>query len=242
MGAVDSTVRRLDNRGVGYLYSRNAPGCGTPYFRLTKAGTRYLGIKFSNQPMKISRIFTLMARLYFINRPPKGIQRALCTDTTLPKLIACEAYKTGKMRPPRVDFYIAQNKIETVEDRQLAFGAILPDLNSGVDRVVRRCLKHSMSFVERGWFIDVMKAGRFEWTILTGHQAKQEELQQTVTRVLRRRMSSLYFDNALDLLNVPPIRVKVEVIPELANLRLLKKKKKAIRDSSQSVPRPRKNN
>ena len=100
-----------------------------------------------------------------------------------------------------------------------------------------------MSFVERGWFIEVMRAGRFEWTILTGHQAKEEELRQATTRMLQRRMASLYFENSLDLIDVPPIRVKVEVIPELANLRLLKKKKKkAIRDSSQPVPRSRKNN
>jgi hypothetical protein len=243
MKAVDSTIRRLDARGIGYVNGRRQPNSRTQYFELTKAGAEYLGTKVNKQPMAISRLFTLIGRLHFINRPPEERQRALCTDAMLAKFIACEAFKSGKIRPPRVDFYIAQNKIVTAEDRELALGAILPDLNASVDRVAKRCIKHSMSFVERGWFIEVMRAGRFEWTILTGHQAKEEELRQATTRMLQRRMASLYFENSLDLIDVPPIRVKVEVIPELANLRLLKKKKKkAIRDSSQPVPRSRKNN
>jgi hypothetical protein len=221
MKAVDSTIRRLDARGIGYVNGRRQPNSRTQYFELTKAGAEYLGTKVNKQPMAISRLFTLIARLHFINRPPEERQRALCTDAMLAKFIACEAFKSGKIRPPRVDFYIAQNKIDTAEDRELALGAIF----------------------ERGWFIEVMRAGRFEWTILTGHQAKEEELRQATTRMLQRRMASLYFENSLDLIDVPPIRVKVEVIPELANLRLLKKKKKkAIRDSSQPVPRSRKNN
>jgi hypothetical protein len=116
--------------------------------------------------------------------------------------------------------------MEVAEDADVSLGAVLPDLNSTVERVVKRCVTHSINFLERGWFVEVMRAGRFEWTILTGHKAKQDELQQATTRTLQRRMASLYFKHSLDYSDVPPIRVNVEVIPELANLRLLKKKKK----------------
>lgn len=242
MEAVDSTLRRLDSRGVGYLHGKRLPNSRTLYYRLTRSGSKHLGIRPSTQPMRVSRLFSIIARLYFINRAPKDVQRTLTTNEMMAKFMDAKALEKGEIRPPRVDFYIAQTKIETAEKPEVAMGAILPDLNSSVERVVKRCIKHSMNFVERGWFVDVMRAGRFEWTILTGHKAKREELLRATTRVLQRRMASLYFHHSLDSTDVPPIRVKVEAIPELANLRLLKKKKKPSRDSSQPVDRPREDN
>ena len=44
--------------------------------------------------------------------------------------------------------------------------------------------------------------------------------------MINRRLASQYFKNGLGFDDVPPIRVKVEVIPELANLRLRKKRKR----------------
>ena len=242
MAAVVSMQRRLDDRGVGYIYGTQIPGSRTLYFRLTQRGADYLGVKSNTQPMKDTKLFGLIGRLYFFHRVPAGIQRSICTDSMLLKFINNEDLETGKIRPPRVDFYIAQNKIEDDKHSGLALGVILPDLNSTVRRVSDRVLNHSENFIERNWFIDVMKAGRFEWTILTGHRPKVEELQMAVTRKLRRRLAALYFRHSLDLSERPPIQVKVEVIPELANLRMLKKKKKAIRDPSFKVPGPRKNN
>lgn len=232
MKAVDSTIRRLDARGVGFVFGCNQPNSRTQYFQLTPEGAAFLGTKANKQPLAISKLFTLVGRLYFINRPPENRERKLCSATDLQRLISAADYEPKKIRLPRVDFYIARNNIEGAEDQEVCFGAILPDLNSSVERVVKRVVNHSMSIVERGWFLDMMKAGRFEWTILTGHKAKEEELLQAATRVLRRRMASLYFHNGLDLLDYPPIKVKVEVIPELATIRLLKKKKKKTRDSS----------
>ena len=226
MKAVDSTIRRLDYRGIGFIHGSQQPNSQTQYFRLTPAGTKYLGIKPNKQTMSPSRLFSLIGRLYYINRPPEDQQRGLCPPAALSKLMGCEDFDNGKIRPPRVDFYITRNKIEVAEDADVAFGAVLPDLNSTVERVVKRCVTHSLNFLDRGWFVEVMRAGRFEWTILTGHKAKQDELQRATTRTLQRRMASLYFKHGLDYLDVPPIRVKVEVIPELANLRLRKKKKK----------------
>lgn len=226
MKAVDSTIRRLDGRGVGYLHGSKLPRSRTLRFRLTPSGGRHLGIQVDTQPIPIIRLFKLVGRLHFINKPPTGIQRTLCGDSILKKLITCEALEVGKIRPPRVDFYIAQNKMEGAENTDLALGAMLPDLNSDIRRVVDRIVTHSKGFVERNWFADVMRAGRFEWTILTGHKAKADELQLAATRVLRRRMVRLYFKHSLDSTDVPPIRIKVEVIPELANLRLLKRRKK----------------
>ena len=226
MIAVDSTIRRLDHRGIGFIHGRRLPNSKTQYFRLTPAGAKYLGIKPNKKAMAISRLFSLIGRLYYINRPPEDQERGLCPTAALSKLMGSEDFDNGKIRPPRVDFYIARNKIEVAEDAEVAFGAVLPDLNSTVERVVKRCVTHSINFLERGWFVEVMRAGRFEWTILTGHKAKQDELQRATTRTLQRRMASLYFKHSLDYSDVPPIRVNVEVIPELANLRLLKKKKK----------------
>jgi len=241
MAAVVSMQRRLDGRGVGYIYGTKIPGTRTLYFRLTRQGADYLGVEINAQPMKDTKLFGLIGRLYFFNRVPAGIQRSLCTDSMLLKFINNKDLESGKIRPPRVDFYLAQNKIEGDKDSGLALGVILPDLNSTVRRVSDRILSHSENFIERGWFIDVMKAGRFEWTILTGHRPKVEELRMAVTRKLRRRLAALYFKHSLDLSELPPIRVKVEVIPELANIRLLKKKKKATRDPSSRLPGPRKN-
>lgn len=242
MAAVVSMQRRLDGRGVGYIYGTKIPGLRTLYFRLTRRGANYLGVKTNTQPMKDTKLFGLIGRLYFFHRVPAGIQRSICTDSMLLKFINNEDLESGKIRPPRVDFYIAQNKIEDDKNSGLALGVLLPDLNSTVRRVSDRILSHSENFIERRWFIDVMKAGRFEWTVLTGHRPKVEELQMAVTRKLRRRLAALYFKHSLDLSEMPPIRVKVEVIPELANIRLLKKKKKANRDTSCKLPRPRKDN
>lgn len=168
MMAVDSLIRRLDSRGVGYIHGVNLLKSRTTYFRLTKSGAKYLGIEINTKSIRIARLFTLMGKLYFINRPPKNKQRVLCDDNMLAKFIDCKDLREGKIRPPRVDFYISQNKIEDPENSGLVLGATLPDLNAKVDRVVDRCVKHSENLIKRGWFVDVMRAGRFEWTVLTG--------------------------------------------------------------------------
>lgn len=240
MKAVDSMLRRLDSRGIGYLYGRHLPNSKTLCYRLTKKGAKHLGIEIDTQPIPILRLFVLMGRAYFINRTPKETQRALCTDSMLAKFIACKDLESGVIRPPRVDFYISQTKIEGAEKSENALGAILPDLNANVRRVADRVVNHCKGFIERGFFHEVMRAGRFELAILTGHQAKKNELQEAATRNLQRRLKDTYFEHSLNSTEVPPVRVKVEVIPELANLRLLKRNKKAIRDSTKSVPRPRK--
>ena len=226
MDAVVSMQRRLDYRGVGFICGTRIPSSRTHYYRLTRRGADFLGVKVNTQPFNILKLFGLIGRLYFIHREPAGIRRSICTDSMLLKFIDNEDLKSGKIRPPRVDFYITQNKIEVDNDSEMALGVILPDLNATVRRVSDRILSHSENFIERRWFVDLMKAGRFEWTILTGHRPKAEELQMAVTRKLRRRLAALYFKHSLDLSDLPPIRVKVEVIPELANIRLLKKKRK----------------
>lgn len=232
MAAVDSMQRRLDSRGAGYIYSRKIPNSRTLYFRLTEKGANYLGTKVDTQPICETRLFALMGRLCFIHRPPAGCDRSLCTNVTLGKFIACKDLEEGKIRPPRVDFYIAQNSLGVGDKSEIVLGAILPDLNSNVRRVVDRLVRHSRNFIARDQFIPLMRAGRFEWTILTGHEAKRDELLLGANRMINRRLASQYFKKGLGFDDVPPIRVKVEVIPELANLRLRKKRKRGDNESS----------
>lgn len=226
IAAVDSMQRRLDSRGAGLIYSRKIPNSRTLYFRLTEKGANYLGVKVDTQPICETRLFSLMGRLYFINRPPVDCDRSLCTNVTLGKFIKCKDLEEGKIRPPRVDFYIAQNNSGDDGKSEIVLGAILPDLNSEVRRVVDRLVKHSRNFIARNQFTPLMRAGRFEWTILTGHEAKKDDLLLGANRMINRRLASQYFKNGLGFDDVPPIRVKVEVIPELANLRLRKKRKR----------------
>ena len=63
MIAVDSTIRRLDHRGIGFIHGRRLPNSKTQYFRLTPAGANYLGIKPNKKAMAISRLFSLIGRL-----------------------------------------------------------------------------------------------------------------------------------------------------------------------------------
>ena len=225
MMAVDSMLRRLDERGIGYLYGRKVPGTQTLYFRLTEKGAADLGYRFDPKAPSITEIFKQFSTLHFIHCGPKSQFRKRFDKATLNKFIDCEELRTGKFRPPRVDFYIARNKIDDAEDSSLVLGGVLPDLNTKVERVVQRCVKHSQNLIKRGWFVDVMRSGRFEWSILTGHKQKQAELENTVTRALQQRMGMLYFKHRLNARKLPPIQIKVEVIPELATIRLRKRKK-----------------
>lgn len=225
MVAVDSMLRRLDERGIGYLHASKIPGTRTLYYRLTEKGARELGYQFNPKPPSITAICKRMATLYFMNCGPSSQTRKYLDKAALAQFINCEGLHTGKFRPPRVDFYIARNNIEDQQDSSLVLGGILPDLNTSVERAVQRCVKHSKNFIERGWFVDVMRAGRFEWSILTGHKKKQAELAHTIKRALEQRMGLLYFKHGLDSRKLPPIQVRVEVIAELAAIRLRKKKK-----------------
>jgi hypothetical protein len=226
MAAVDSMQRRLDSRGAGYIYTRRLPNSRTRYLRLTEKGADYLGVKVDTQPICETRLFALMGRLHFINDPPAGCNRSLCTNESLGKFIASKDLEEGRIRPPRVDFYIAQSKLNDGDNPNVVLGAILPDLNSDVRRIIDRLVKHSRNIITRNQFISVMSAGRFEWTILTGHEAKKEELLLGANRMINRRLASEYFKKGLGLNDTPPIRVKVEVVPELANLRLRKRRKR----------------
>jgi len=217
LAAVKSTMRRLTNREAGLVSLHKFPGQRQKFMRLTPKGGRAIGVETHDKPFSLNTLRASYAMLYFICHEPESIQRAKCEFDFLANFM-----DTANYRLPRIDFYISQDSTVSKDEPEVSTGFVLCDFNSKIRRIVDRAVKHSRNFIRRGWFQDVMKAGRFEITILTGTESKQQELEMSLQREVIRQLHRDISAKGLSANAIPPIKMKVAYVPGLANLRPLK--------------------
>ena len=218
MAAVDSTTRRLRKHGL--ITSHQIDGSRRVYYRLTPEGGRTINQDVKPDVFGCFKFFRSYAMLHFICLRSPSVERVKCSPTMLSRLIV-----DNGMQFPRIDFYMAENKHQRDNSLTTSLGMAIADMRSKHRRLVQRCVKHSRNFIQRGWFVDVMKAGRFEITVLTGSESKKKDLELSVPRELRRQLRRDILKHGLESPIRFPIKFKVEVIPELDEIVPFRKKR-----------------
>ena len=221
MGAVDSTLRRLREK-YGLIEADKFYGQRKKYFRLTHAGAKLIGKTLDKEELGVQKAAASFARLQFLCVNPTGIVRSLCVPSKHP-----EIFKTSSIRPPKIDFYVAENTLKNQESPSIYLGAIIIDFNSHPKRIVKRCINHTRKFIRRGMFAEIMKAGRFEITVLTGTRLMKEAIDLNLNRELRRQLRIDVFKHGLDLPDSFPVKALTVVIPGLNTLVPQAKNRKA---------------
>lgn len=226
MAAVDSTTRRLREHGL--ISSHKVPGGRKVYYRLTPDGGSRIGVEVKEVGSSFYSLGRSYGLLHFICRRPPNVTRVKCSRIMFDRLLA-----SRDQRFPRIDLYMAECKQLETEITTTCLGLAVVDLNSLNKRLVDRCVTHSRKFIQRGWFAEVMKAGRFEITVLTGDESKKNDLLLSVPIALRRKLQGDIIRNGLNSPDGFPIGFNVEVIPELDEVVPFRRKQKV--DSAKRV-------
>ncbi len=205
--AAVSTLRRLREK-YGLVEADKFHGQRKKYFRLTRAGAKVIGKILDKEELGDEKAAASFARLQFLCINPQGIVRTLCKTSEHPDM-----FKSPNKKAPKVDFYIAENKLDNPDSPSIFLGAIIVDFNSHPKRIVSRCVKHSQNFIRRGLFAEIMKAGRFEITVLTGTKLKKDALDLILNRELRRLLRIDVLKHGLHAHDRFPVVAKTVVIP-----------------------------
>ncbi len=118
----------------------------------------------------------------------------------------------------RMAWLEALQQLERTDDDATHFGFAVVDFGSDVRRVTRRTLDLLERFRQRGWFDDLIAAGRFDLTVLTLTEAKARTLQGQLERSIQTRLADWVRQAGGAAQNRSPVRLKLLVVPRLLDL------------------------
>jgi len=165
--AARSAIRRLCGRAPNYLYLKPEPlDARRMYYRLTRRGTRVLGIspKHASPLKRLGRVKRYALASFLYSGQPGT--RTLFNPKEFP-----EAFSLQGHRLPRHPFYLDRST------DQLRLGIVLVDHNAHVRRTVHKTLKPLGRFLRLGWLDEYIRSEAFVVTILTS-----SEFQKTLIR------------------------------------------------------------
>lgn len=226
LDAVKSNLRRLGPKRHNLIAAGRFPNSRRRYYCLTKDGAALIGKPFSDKDFGWRKIADSYAWLYFICQQPEKVTRSKCHPRELTKF-----YSGDKFKLPRIDFYIAESRLKDAENPCVSLGFTFIDLDSKLRRIVDRCVNHLRNFIQRGWFADVMKAGRFELTVLTGTESKKRDIELVLDAKIRQKLRGDILKFGLYSPIRPSMTTAAVVIPGLNEL-TPPRRKKAFRDSA----------
>lgn len=207
--AMKSTLRRLGAAGASLIKSEEIKGSKHVVYRLTKAGAKEIGVKYSNKPIGASNLPRLYGMLWLTKICDDGVQRDLCKPKQHRDL-----FKFGNNRLPKVDFYLANYSKEGARS-QVKLGLALIDFKSRTERIVQRAIKHLRRFCLHGWFDNLIVQGAFELTVLTGSEEKKRAIELGLANHLKKKLlgdfGRLNPHSPMEL----PFSYRVQVAPKL---------------------------